>query len=89
MAEHEITISGFAYQPGEIEIQPGDKVIWTNNDSAAHTATSANGAPVDFDSGDLGNGESFEFVFDDISAGAEIPYECSHHGFMTGKIRVS
>ena len=89
MTDHEITIAGFAYQPGELEIQPGDKVTWVNSDSSAHTATSQDGAPLEFDSGDLAQGDSFEFVFEGVSSGDEIPYICSHHGFMSGKITVA
>ena len=89
MANHDITIENFAYNPAELEIQPGDKVTWTNADGSPHTATSADGAPVNFDSGDLGQNDSFEFVFDGVSSGDEIPYICSHHGFMAGKITIA
>ncbi len=88
MADHDIKIENFGYIPAELEIQSGDKVTWTNSDASAHTATSTDGGPVEFDSGDLGQDESYEFVFDGVSSGDEIPYICSHHGFMGGKITV-
>lgn len=90
MAEHQIKIENFAYNPAGLTIKPGDKVTWTNLDSGmVHTATSSSGAAGDFDTGDIATNEMKSVVFDMVSSGDDIPYTCTHHGFMSGKIKVS
>jgi len=46
-----------------IEIKPGTKVIWRNDDSQRHRMRSREG-PVEFDSGNLRSGETFSFTFE-------------------------
>ncbi len=53
-----IAIKGFAFTPKTVTIKVGTQVTWTNNDSAAHTATSVDRS---FDSGILNQGESLHF----------------------------
>lgn len=90
MADHQIRIEGFAYVPTQLEIQPGDTVTWTNLDAGmAHTATSAEGAAHTFDTGDIATNESKSHTFDDVSAGNEIGYLCTHHSFMQATIIVT
>ncbi len=81
-SETTIEIDDFAFEPGEITIQKGTTVIFKNDDSVAHTATSDTGI---FDSGLLDNGETFSFVFDEIG---EYSYHCTPHPSMKGKIIV-
>jgi len=75
-----VTISNFAFNPATLTIKQGTKVTWTNQDSAAHKIKSAT-----FNSGDINQGEKFEFTFD--SKGS-FDYSCSIHPSMTGKIVV-
>jgi plastocyanin len=83
MADKHVTIKNFKYIEAAIEIQQGDKVIWTSQDGIAHTVTSDDGL---FDSGDLVAGDPpFEFVFKDVG---EFRYFCDHHGNMKGKVTV-
>lgn len=90
MAEHAVKIENFAFDPGDLQIKPGDTVTWTNLDAAmAHTATSKAGAAEAFDTGDLGQDESGSHTFSKVSAGDAISYVCTHHGFMEGKITVT
>ena len=49
----------------ELQITVGTTVRWVNNDGYAHTVTSRDGAPTAFDSGEFGEGETFEFTFDE------------------------
>lgn len=77
------------YIPSLIEINEGDTVIWSNDDSAAHTVTS--GTPSDgpdgmFDSSLVMAGNTFEFTFEDKG---EYDYFCIVHPWMTGKVVVS
>jgi len=77
------------FNPSSISIMKGDTVVWSNDDSAAHTVTS--GSPADgpsgmFDSSLLIGGNSFEHTFD--SSGS-VDYFCMVHPWMTGNVQVS
>ncbi len=80
-----VDISNFAFNPPTIEIAVGDTVTWTNNDSAAHTATQQPSGSG-FQSGALQPGDSFSFTFD--TAGT-YDYFCEFHPGMTGQVIVS
>ncbi len=77
-----ITIADFTFN-GVTEVAVGTTVVVTNTDSAPHTWTAEDGT---FDSGSLGEGETFEFTFD--TAG-EFAYFCNFHPSMTGSITVT
>ena len=78
----EVSIANFAYNPATIQVQAGDPVTWTNDDSAPHTVTFADGP----DSGNLNPGATFEHAFE---AGGEYEYVCQIHPAMRGKVSVS
>jgi plastocyanin len=78
-----VTIQGFAFQPGALEIAAGTTVTWTNADSVQHTATASDGT---FDSGALAPGASFDQTFSDVGS---FGYACAIHPGMTGTIVVS
>ena len=77
-----IKISGFKFNNNEISINVGTSIIWTNNDTSMHTATSIDSK---FDSGYLYENQSYEFKF--LNAGI-YTYRCSLHSGMIGKINV-
>lgn len=77
-----VTISGFAFQPTTLTIATGTTVNWTNNDSAAHTATSDTGV---WSSGAIGQNGTYSFTF---SQPGTYPYHCTIHAFMKGTIVV-
>jgi len=77
-----IKISGFKFVDNEISINVGSSIIWTNNDSSMHTATSIDSK---FDSGYLYENQTYEFKF--LNAGI-YTYRCSLHSGMIGKINV-
>ena len=81
-ADSSVTIANFAFDPATVTIQVGDSVTWTNQDSAAHTATAGDGS---FDTGNLGNGESGTVTFDTAGTFA---YVCSIHPQMAGSVVV-
>ena len=65
-------------------------MTWTNRDvGMPHTATASPGAVETFDAGDLAQDESGSHTFIGVSAGDEVPYTCTHHDFMLGKITVA
>ena len=77
------------YLPSSLEIQIGDTVLWSNDDTAAHTVSS--GTPTDgmngiFDSSLFMSGTTFEFTFDKSGT---YPYFCMVHPWMTGEIIVN
>jgi plastocyanin len=80
-ADEAVAIAGFAFDPGSVTVRVGDSVTWTNQDSAAHTAT----ASGTFASGDLASGQSFTYAF--TTAGT-FDYICAIHPTMAGTVVV-
>ena len=75
--------------PAEVTVHVGDTVIWSNDDSAAHTVTSGTptgGPDGTFDSSLFMADTTFSYTFD--KAG-EYNYFCMVHPWMTGKIQVN
>jgi amicyanin len=79
---HAVQIIDFAFAPATLTVTVGDTVTWTNMDQVVHTATSTSGA---FDSGDLGQGESYSLTF---TAAGTYDYLCTPHPSMTGQVVV-
>ena len=78
-----VTISGLAFRPADVTVSAGTTVKWDHIDSGVpHTVTSADDV---WDSASLGEGQSFEVVFDDPGVFA---YHCSIHPSMTGTVTV-
>jgi predicted secreted protein with PEFG-CTERM motif len=74
--------------PAEAIIDVGGEVIWTNDDTAAHTVTSGN--PTDgpdgvFDSSLFGPGKTFSQTFGEAGT---FPYFCMVHPWMKGVVTV-
>ena len=74
---------------GIVSINVGDTVVWSNDDSAAHTVTS--GTPSDgpdgiFDSSIFMSATTFEQVF---SESGNYDYFCMVHPWMVGQIQVN
>jgi len=84
-ADQAVAIEDFLFSPGDLTIEVGDTVTWTNLDSFSHTATSTSG-PASFDSGNLATGDTFSFTFD--TAGM-YEYFCEIHPNMIGSITVT
>jgi plastocyanin len=78
-----VTIQDFAFGPETLEITAGTTVTWTNNDSAAHTATADDGS---FDTGTIDSGGSASVTFDTPGT---YTYICAFHPNMTGTIVVT
>ncbi len=77
------------FDPQELDVKVGTTVVWTNDDSVAHTVT--DGKPTDneigktFDSGLIKAGATFEYTF---SSAGSFDYFCQVHPWMTGKVSV-
>ena len=81
-----VEIKNFAFTPQNVAVSAGTVVVWTNNDSVAHTVTTSSGATVSFDSGVLNPGASFSYTF---TQAGNYPYYCKIHPFMLGNVTVS
>ena len=73
------------YLPAGVSVEPGTTVVWSNDDTAAHTVTSTADSPMAFDSGLFMPETTFEVTFDDPG---EYPYLCIVHPWMTGVVVV-
>jgi nitrite reductase (NO-forming) len=89
-----VQIIGNSYWPKVIQIAPGTKVRWVNEDSFAylsgeysgiHNVSSVGADENGFNSPLLAHGESFEQVF---PSEAEFRYICTPHPYMEGRIIV-
>lgn len=77
-----VSISNFAFDPGELDVATGTEVTWTNDDPAPHTVTADDGS---FDSGTLEPGQTFSAT---LEGNGPITYACQIHPDMTGIVTV-
>lgn len=75
-----VNIQAFAFTPAVVRVKAGGTVTWTNNDSAAHTATGTG-----FDTGSLARGQSGTVTFDTPGT---FDYRCTPHPAMRGTVIV-
>ena len=78
----EVKIAKFAFEPKEITIAPGTKVVWTNHDETPHTVTSNDKS---FASKGMDTDDKFEHTFTNEG---DFTYICTVHPFMTGVVHV-
>ena len=76
------------YIPYHVTAPAGTEIVWSNDDTAAHTVTS--GTPADgpdgiFDSSILAGGATFSTTLDEAG---EYPYYCIVHPWMVGNITI-
>ena len=79
-----IIIKNFKFSPANPDVQPGERIEVTNEDSVTHTLT-AGPSPKDknvFSTGDVGPGQT-KIVNAPAKAGM-YPFYCTIHTFMTG-----
>lgn len=77
------------YTPANIRINVGDVVIWTNDDTAAHTVSGGNpgdGPSNIFESGLMMSGSTFAVPFNNSGM---YDYFCMVHPWMDGTIKVA
>jgi plastocyanin len=77
------------YIPNSVSINSGDTVIWSNDDTAAHTVTSGtpeSGPDGTFDSSLFMAGTTFGVTFDNKGS---YDYFCMVHPWMTGDVKVN
>ena len=77
-----VSVQNLSFEPVNLEIAKGSKVVWTNNDSVTHNINADNGI---FSSNQLQKGDKFEFTFNETG---EYSYHCGIHPNMKAKIVV-
>ena len=78
-----VTITNYTFAPAKITVHPGDTVVWNNQDSIPHTATSLDGKT--FDSGAIDPNATWSTV---LTKAGKFPYRCSIHPDMQGEVDV-
>jgi plastocyanin len=96
-----VLIETFSFKPEAISVKTGTKVTWSQKDDTVHRVISGNAGPIDpatsraeqtrpdgmFDSGDLAQGETFSFTFNEPDS---YQYFCLiHPEGMRGVINVA
>lgn len=71
-----------AFEPSDIEVEPGAEVTWENTGNTTHTVTFEDGE----DSGNLDSGATYSRTFDESG---DYPYVCSIHPGMAGTVTVA
>ncbi len=77
---HEVMIERFEFAPETLSVAVGDRIRFTNNDVAPHTATATDES---WDTGRLNRGDSAEI---DIVDGMTATYFCRFHPNMKAAI---
>ncbi|HEY0939749.1 MAG TPA: cupredoxin family copper-binding protein [Steroidobacter sp.] len=75
-----VTIQNMQFEPAELIVKRGSRVVWINKDLFPHTATAQ-----EFDSGSIQAGASWSHV---ASRPGEHAYLCSFHPTMKGRLIV-
>jgi plastocyanin len=83
------------YDPDAAQVPVGNTIVWDNQDTVPHTATSGTGAQDPnsaqlFDTGIVNGGEESTAVeLQGVSEGQTIPYYCIIHPYMTAELTVT
>jgi plastocyanin len=82
------------YDPDAAQVPVGNSIVWDNQDTVPHTATSGTG-PQDPNSAQLfdtsiinGGEESTPVELQGVSEGQTIPYYCIVHPYMTSELTI-
>ena len=80
-----VDMKDVAYVPMEVTVKKGGTITWTNSDAFPHTVTKESGPGPKFDSGNIGDGGTFEQKF---TVAGKIDYFCEIHSNQKGTITV-
>ena len=78
---HTVLIKDFQFVPERLEVEPGDTVIWKNQDIVPHTATAQNL----FNSKQIAAGGSWSYT---VKKKGNTPYICTFHPTMRAELVV-
>ena len=78
---HTVTIENMQFNPQELTVRRGERIVWVNKDLFPHTATAAGL----FDSGSIPSNGSWSYV---AARQGQYFYTCTFHPTMNGRITV-
>jgi plastocyanin len=78
----DVNIEFSDYRPSQLDVLPGETVVWTNVSQRTHTVTSDTGL---FDSGNVPGGSTFSFRFNEVGT---YSYHCTIHPSIVGEVDV-
>jgi plastocyanin len=85
----EVTMESIQFEPGEVTVNAGETITFTNNESVPHDVHKTSGPGKDFasgPSGGMGEGDTFELTLDEPG---DYEYVCDVHApGMSGTITV-
>ena len=81
-AAHTVVIENMQYNPAELHVHLGERIVWVNKDLFPHTVTAAAHA---FDSGSIAAGASWTYV---AGKAGEYAYGCTFHPTMKAMLKV-
>lgn len=86
-ASNEVWMEGQSFSPSNLEVEVGTTVTWENRSDMIHTVTSGSDRNADglFDSGNLSQGDTFSYTFNEVG---EFDYFCMPHENMTATVNV-
>jgi len=79
--DHTVTIEGMQFNPRELTVHRGDRIVWVNKDLFPHTATDHKV----FDSGSIAADSSWSYI---AAKSGVYAYGCTFHPTMKAKITV-
>ncbi len=71
-----VSLTATGFQPSCFKVSKGATVTFTNTDSATHTATADFAQDDYFDSGDLTNGQTYQYTF---NIAGTLNFHCKIH----------
>jgi plastocyanin len=77
---YNVSAVNFSFSPAVLNINKGDTVIWTNEDSAPHQI-----AGKSFNGSVMSKGQTYSFIFNNIGT---FDYYCAIHPSMKGTVIV-
>lgn len=77
-----VEIKKFVFEPKEITVAPGTKIVWINRDETPHQVKAGDGS---FVSTAMDTDDKYERVF---ANEGDFSYVCTLHPFMTGIVHV-
>jgi plastocyanin len=80
--QHTVTIEGMQFNPPQLTVHRGERIVWVNKDLFPHTVTANDKA---FDSGSIAANASWAFT---PPRPGDYAYSCSFHPTMKGIIKV-
>ncbi|HKD52668.1 MAG TPA: cupredoxin family copper-binding protein [Steroidobacteraceae bacterium] len=80
--QHSVVIENMQFNPPQLTVHRGDRIVWVNKDLFPHTVTSVN---KKFDSGSIAAGSSWSWV---ARSSGEFAYGCTFHPTMKATVKV-